>query len=67
MFLFVHYCSDMFRPLLLAIFRELVGLSMCATYVSTYFFTPSAKPISCVSIQNAAHIETSNKLPEDGQ
>ena len=35
MFLFVNYCSDMFRPYLLAIFRELTGFSTCATYAST--------------------------------
>jgi hypothetical protein len=32
MFLFVNYCSDMFRPHLLAIFRERVSFSTCAAY-----------------------------------
>jgi hypothetical protein len=35
MFLFVHYCSDMFRPYLLAIFRELACFSTCAAYAPT--------------------------------
>jgi hypothetical protein len=37
MFLIViNYYSDMLRPQLLAIFRELASVSMCATYVWTY-------------------------------
>ena len=36
MFLFVNYCSDMFRPQILAMFGELVSFLMCATYVSSY-------------------------------
>jgi len=35
-FLFVNYCSDMFRPKVLAIFRALASFSTCAAHVSTY-------------------------------
>jgi len=35
-FLFINYCSDMFRSQFLTIFRELFVSSMFAAYVSTY-------------------------------
>ena len=35
-YLLLYYCCDMFRPQLLAIFRELERLSTCTGYVSTY-------------------------------
>ena len=36
MFLIVNYCSDMFRPQLLAIFRELASFSTCAGHVKLH-------------------------------
>jgi len=36
MFLFFNYCSDMFRPQFLAIFKGLTVSLMCAAYISTY-------------------------------
>jgi len=36
MFLFIRYCCDMFWLQFLAICRELMVISLCAAYVSTY-------------------------------
>ena len=33
---FVNYSSDMFRPQLLVIFRELTSYSTCAAYAPTF-------------------------------
>jgi len=35
-FIVINYCSEMFRPQLSAIFRELASFSTCATYVLLY-------------------------------
>jgi len=36
MFLFINYCSDMFWLQFLVTCRELMVISMCEDYVSTY-------------------------------
>ena len=35
-FIVINYCSEMFRPQLSTIFRELASFSTCAAYVSPY-------------------------------
>ena len=65
MFLYVNYCSDMFRTQLLAIFRALASFSTCAAYVSNFVAEFLADMQH--KLTHKLHMSKTCERPESGQ